>query len=584
MSQPPSELDQISVLIVEEELGLSVTDVAGLRKMTSGLPFEPCMSLVSILTGRVEAALRTGEGQIELAREFFGDGDLVRAYAKLVDEDGRRRIFGPQSLYTLMRVLIDAAYDAPLGHELTGLERGHLLRAVVASNSVIEREIDMSVGPTTEDLLAYELQAGAYYSRPPWMQEMSRHWDLYKLAAEDPDLANSRDFVPVADWIARSGLTAIEEWQVGWWLSVAANAFDAARHPHVAPDSITDLFSRGGFVGREQEVRALISATRAEFQAAFAELSAENERLAWELRPFKTWPFLRLGDDRGLVLLGRPWIVQWMSDGFYYRPMRVAQVEDKNAADGRTDHVQRYTAFAGQVFEAYCLRLAQEWVPKPAVVLGEQRYGKGGGRRTSDIAIVIGEDLIVFEVNARRVGAEPLVTGDPQDATAELTKLLIKKVNQIGVSIGALLDGDAELPDIDMTKIKRIFPVVVAAGSLWYTSHLWDYIEAARDDDKCVPLGDARVQPLQVANAVEYELLIALARDGHDLGKILEHKTDGPWRHRDWAVWLRDDRRAPAQPELLPSTTSTFDSLTNEATLKWFPDGPPADADPPSQA
>ncbi len=35
-----------------------------------------------------------------------------------------------------------------------------------------------------------------------------------------------------------------------------------------------------------------------------------------------------------------------------------------------------------------------------------------------------GEDLILFEANARRVGAQPLVSGDPLDATAELVHRL----------------------------------------------------------------------------------------------------------------------------------------------------------------
>lgn len=579
--RPPSELDQISVLIVEEELGLPVTDMNGLRAMACSLPFEPCMSLLSILAGRVEATIRDAQGQIDLAREVFGAGDLLERYMALADPEGRRRIFGPQSLYTLMRVLIDAAYDAPIDRQMKGHERELLLRSVVASNSVIEREIDTSVGPTIEDLLAYELQAGAYYSRPQWMEEMSRHWDLYGLATEDPALAGANDFVPVAEWIGRSGLTGLEQCQLGWGLSAATNAFDATRHPHVAPAALADVLDRGGFAGRKQQALAVISADRAELQAAFAELAADDERYVWELRPFKTWPFLRLGDNRGLLLLGRPWIVQWMAEGLYYRAMLVAQAEDATPG-GRTDHVQRYTAFAGQAFEAYCLRLAQQYVPAPAIVLGEQSYGKGGGRRTSDVAVVIGEDLILLEANARRVAAEPLVTGDPQDATNELAKLLIKKVNQLGVSVGALLAGEATLPGVDMTRIKRIFPVVIAAGNLWYTSHLWQYIQAARDDDKCAPLDDARVQPLQVANAAEYEMLIGLARDGHSLGEIFAHKTDGVWSHRDWAVWLREDRRAPAQPRRLPAIEATFKALTDSAQKKWFPDGAPADASPAS--
>lgn len=424
---PPSELDQISVLIVEEQLGLPVTDFEGMRDITRKLPFEPCLSLLAILSGRVEATLRDGRGQIDLAREFFGDGLLVQRYAGIIAADDRSRIFGPQSLYTLMRVLIDDGYDAPITQQLTDDERGRLFRAVVASNSVIERGIDSSVGPTTEDLLAYELQAGAYYSRPQWMEELSRHWDLYELMASDPELATSDDFMPVAEWLARSGLTAEEQWQIGFGTSAMTNAWNMAQHPHVPPAALADMLERGGFVGREAQALAVISADRSRFCAEFANLAAENERYAWELRPFKTWPFLRLQDDGGLLLLGRPWLLSWLGEGFHYRAMRVAQSEDAEKAGGRVDHVQRYTAFAGKAFEAYCLRLATSYVPQPAIVLPEQSYGKGAGRKTSDIAIAVGDNLILFEANARKVSAVPLVTGDPQDATLELTKLLIKK-------------------------------------------------------------------------------------------------------------------------------------------------------------
>lgn len=573
VKQQPSELDQISVLIVEEQLSLPVTDLDGLKKIAAKLPFEPCISQLAILAGRVEATLHDGRRQIELAREFFGDGPFIQRYAKVIASDDRLRIFGPQSLYTFMRVLIDEAYEAPITQQLTNEERDEFFRGVVASNSVIERGIDMSVGPTTEDLLAYELQAGAYYARPQWMEEMSRQWHLYELMATDPDLVKSDHFVPVAEWLARSGLTAEEQWQIGWGLSTATNAWDAMRHPRVPSPTVAEMFLRGGFAGREARALAVVSADRSELRAAFTELAAERERYAWELRPFKTWPFLRLQDDGGLLLLGRPWLLSWLGEGFHYRAMRVAQQQDAAEADGRQDHVQRYTAFAGQAFETYCLRLAEEYVPEPSIVLGEQTYGKGAGNKTSDIAISVGENLILFEANARRVSAVPLVTGDPQDATLELTKLLIKKVNQLGVSIGALLDGKARLPRIDIAGIKRIFPVVVAAGNLWHTSHLWKYIEEARDDSRCTSFADERVQPLQVADAAAYEALIGLARDGHSLSEIFEHKTDGPWLHRDWAVWLKEDQRSPGQPDRLPSIVARFEALTAAALQKWFPHG-----------
>jgi hypothetical protein len=226
---------------------------------------------------------------------------------------------------------------------------------------VIERGIDTSVGPTTEDLLAYELQAGAYYSRPQWMEEISRHWDLYELMTTDPEFAISDDFMPIAEWLERSGLTAEEQWQIGFGVSAGTNGWDEARHPHVAQSTVAEMLERGGFVGRDAQALAVISADRSQFRTAFADLAAEGTRYAWELRPFKTWPFLRLEDAGGLLLLGRPWLLSWLGEGFHYRAMRVAQNEDATKAGGRDDHVQRYTAFTGQAGVKCPLGLRERW-------------------------------------------------------------------------------------------------------------------------------------------------------------------------------------------------------------------------------
>ena len=59
--------------------------------------------------------------------------------------------------------------------------------------------------------------------------------------AEDPDLIASPDFVPVKDWIERSGLTAEEQWLFGFGLSGVANAWDETRHPRSFPRVGNDI-------------------------------------------------------------------------------------------------------------------------------------------------------------------------------------------------------------------------------------------------------------------------------------------------------------------------------------------------------
>lgn len=556
----PTELDQIGVLIVEEQLGLKTTDMAGLRAMAANLPFEPCMSLLANLAGKVEQAIDRPARQLAIAEGFFGPSELVERYRALITHDPKAHIFGPQSLYTLMRIMIDEAIDAPITQELTPAEKLALMEAVVASNSVTERGTDTGVGPSGDDLLAYELQIGHYYSRPPWMEEMARARELYRLATQDA----APDWVPMANWLSRSGITAEEQWALGFGLSSTANAWDGEKHPHVPASVVGELLERAGLTGRRESALGVIAADRAAFQAAFSELNASGKRFIWELRPFNTWPFLRLQGNAGLLLLGRPWMLSWLSEGFHYRAMRVAQAEDAATTDGRVDHVQRYTAYAGQVFEAYCLELARDGVPEPALVMGEQEYGKGGGQKTSDVAVLIGNDLVLFEVNARRVGAEPLLTGDPLDASEELTKLLVKKINQLGVSIGAMVDGTATLPGVDMSSVKRIIPVVVSAGRLWQTSNLWAYLDRARDPEKCTPFEEGRVEPLQALDGGEYERLLALAYHGSHLGELLARKASSPYRHRDLAVWLVEDKPVPDHHVRLPAVEAIFQSMISE--------------------
>ena len=507
--------------------------------------------------------MRDPDAQLALAEEVFGDAPVVELYRQRLVEEAAASILSPQALYALMRVLLAEGYDAPIEQDLTGEERTTLLSAVVASGSVLERDLDTNIGATPDDLLAYELQVGSYYARPTWLEEMARHRELYRLATSDDGLLKSRDVVPVERWLTSYGLDAHEQWQWGFALSTQAHAWDASRHPHVPSGRVADTLERLGLTERTEAALPLISADRHELTDAFSQLDAAGRAVIWELRPFNTKPFLRLADG-GLVLLGRPFMLSWLGEGFHYRALRVAQSKDGDNQDGRTDHVQRYTAYAGQVFEQYCLEQALAAVPPPAIVLGEQPYGRGGEKKTSDVAVLIGEDLLLFEANARRVGAQPLITGDPLDATEELTKLVVKKINQLGVCIGGLLSGDAQLPGIKMGAVKRIWPVVVAQGHVWQTSHLWRYLDSARDSEKCKPLREGRVQPLQLLDAGDYEMLLALAAAGNSLPGILAGTTSIAYRERDLAVWLNQSKNAPDHHVRLASLDAVYTQMSTE--------------------
>ena len=557
-----SEFKQVSVVIVEDHLGLPVSDIAKLRAMCAKLPFEASMSLVANLAGRVETMMSNPYKQLELARQLFRVDYLIEKYATLIRTERRLSVFAPQSLYALMRVLVEEALDVPLATPVTPKEHAELLRAIIASNSVIETGRDLSSPPSLKESLAYELQVGAYYSRSSWMEEIVRPQALLRLA-ETPELSRSPEYVPIPDWLEESGITAQEQWVVAFGLGSVSNAWHPDSHPHIAQNVVDDLFGQLGLADRQQSALHVLSANREQLKSDFAALAPERpERLVWETRPFNNAPFLRLSDAGGLLLMGRPWLHNWLSDGFYYRPLDVARALDAAQSSGRTDHVQRYTAYMGEVFEQYCLNRAQEAFPASTPVVGEQKYGKKGkGGHTSDVAVLCGRDLIVFEVHGRRPTVEALVGGDPELAGDELWKLLVRKINQLGVSIGALQSGEAELPGIDLAKVRWIYPAVVTAGRLWQTPRLWAYLDNERDAKKCLSLESDNVRPVQVFDVRDFEMLMALAGK-HNVAGLLKRKGSGRWRARDLAAWLSEDPAAPLADARLPYTTGVFEDLT----------------------
>lgn len=175
--------------------------------------------------------------------------------------------------------------------------------------------------------------------------------------------------------------------------------------------------------------------------------------------PSSAGRFLRLASG-DLLLLGRPWLLSWLGEGFHYRAMTHGQ-------QLKPPQVLKYTTYVGEVVERYALELAEATFAAPVRVFGEQPYrSTDGDAYTSDVAVASGEDLVLFEVHSRRVAATAAVSGDAVGATTEVSRLLVGKAEQLGVCVHALLEGHATLPSVDIAGVRRIWPIVVP----WATS------------------------------------------------------------------------------------------------------------------
>jgi len=105
--------------------------------------------------------------------------------------------------------------------------------------------------------------------------------------------------------------------------------------------------------------------------------------------------------------------------GFYDWALESAQ---------RRGETNRFVTFFGKLVEAYCLEVAQsvytgERPVGAGRVHGEQRYGLHAGKRTSDVAIDLGTDLVLIEVVSARFATDVRVYGNPEVLSRALERM-----------------------------------------------------------------------------------------------------------------------------------------------------------------
>jgi len=127
-----------------------------------------------------------------------------------------------------------------------------------------------------------------------------------------------------------------------------------------------------------------------------------------------------------------------------------------------------------------------------------------------------GPDVILIEVASGRFTLPILIEGDPEKAAADLTRLLFKKLDQLGRRIDDLLAGEWAPPDVELDRVERIWPVVVTADML-QNDLLWQEIKHRLPKR----LGRARVQQLTLLDLPDVELLGALVDQGFGLRDLL---------------------------------------------------------------
>jgi hypothetical protein len=538
LGRVPSSFEQFRTYPDETALGYPISTPEDLADAAGHLTFEAGMVALARLAAHVEHMRRETRAQLSLAEAVFGDADLVARLTRFAEAvNFELEVFPAQHISALQRLLVLHGADRALGEE-SGVEQAIFNRIFFAMASLSD---DSGLGAIEEEgtrgrWLAYLIQNGTHNSRDAPMETMTRPQTLFTETAAD--LREHPDFCPVDEWFVEDYMLSIsEQYALGFAVLATAKVMEESVQLHeravLGPDFFPDIATR---LGRfPNDVTGIITAARSWYAEMFSAGEQTKARAAWERTPFDMRPVLRLA--RGAFVVVSPWAISsWIGDGFFHRALASAR---------RRDQAERLLRFYGAIVERYALQTLQQVHPEPRPlgsgrVSGDRPYGPGNGKRTPDICVDCGPDLILIEVTSGRFTLPTLIEGSAEKAAADLARLLFNKLDQLGRRIDDLLAGEWAPPDVELDRIERIWPVVVTADML-QNDLLWQEIKRRLPEG----LGRARVQQLTLLDLPDVELLGALVEQGFGLCDLLARKAGSPYAEMDLRRFVYDSADIP---------------------------------------
>jgi hypothetical protein len=561
----------IGVFVDEAAVGMRPTSLPELRRVLSEVPFEPGMLGVAQATAKIAALSGRQDEQLRLSAELYSD-DLHTRVERFFAAHPNAQLWSEQQIMIVGRLLVENAAAGSIDAGMTERDRRSVLVALIATGSLIEEAetTAASRARAVDDWLAFFIQNGAYNTKPAPLGEFARTDAILAGIAREPERTASDKYCPLDDWmVADYSFTIEEQMSLGFALAAMTDAwsedYSAGEMPRVTRENFDDLLAKFGMIERREAAMDLFAASRDQLRGEFARGGHTLAHVVWETRPFMRHPFARL-DDGGLLLLSPRAIQSWLTDGFHYRLLDSAQ---RRARGDRGKTSRRYTAYAGELLELYALRLAESVYGERPIgggrVYGEQPYGRRGEAKTSDVAIDIGLDLVLIEVSASRLRADTMLLATPDHVKDDLKRMLVAKIVQLDGCLNALIAGRAQIParapEVDFTRVERIWPIVVSAGAITQNQILWEYVRRETHGR----LDQAKVQPVTLLDLEDLEQLLGLVEAGYALPDLLAGKCAEPYRDRELAVWLNDAPGAPRERPRPALVECNFDAVTERA-------------------
>jgi hypothetical protein len=531
------------------DLGLAPLLFEQVVQNLTAIPFEPAMTHLSALAAEVFHHSDDANYQLELAAELYKDPQLLTRLRWFVESEPGMLVFDERYITVLQRLLVEHAAPTAAAERLTAQEGSILLSSLLAIPGIVtSRAPDEPPTPGTDDeqlddWTAFVVQGGAYYEKPDLGDALARAYAVYCDLARGQEVAEHVDACPLDEWMASDHQVGIsEQLATGFAAAIVSKAAEVDLGLSGRMVALEPGWLGAGILGeREDQLTTGLAATRNELRDAFANAGTTAEHVSWDRAPFEQRPFLRLEDGR-LFLTSPRAIFSWSTAGIYYRLLDSAKARPNPATPGET-LLPKFTRFVGKLSEEYVVRLTREALSVEAEggthVRGDVEYVVDGApKRSPDVAIQEGQDLILVEVFSGRLPRLARVLADERRMSEALEKVLIEKLEQLSKATTDVLSGFVPFPNIDISSVKRVWPVLVLpAGGIVQLPVLWRYIERHLGEGAFL---DERIASTTIATLDDYEPLLAVAEDERmALSALLAEYHASPYNELPPRNWVR---------------------------------------------
>lgn len=535
----PKPPEDTLAFVSEAELGLPPLGREGVVAALAELPSEATFVILSLLQRRLWRASSTAADHLALARDIYGDAPVVAEMGKWCAQEGHV-LFSEQGVFALFsHAVVHCRSDSRA--ELTDDEVLALKRLLLAAPALLHEDDELGDynDEEPEEWLAYLLQNLLFNAKANFGSGIARTWRLFGELASDP-LREWKTTVDIDELTGRTGLDLSEQLAFAFGLySVLGVDGDLVA---VAPEGWRDIAQRIAGDGDPSTLVPYISATPEEMREELTGPIARrlDPQLRWASVPFLERPFLRLADDRLLLVSPRA-LEAWPTDGVYYRLLRAASERD------RATGAQTFTAFAGELTEAYTVELLEaehERAARDHLAVGRieraQPLSSEPGVESTDVFAHERGDVVLLEISSSRITAPTRLAGDLAALQRDMLKLVTKRVQQLDRSVEALSSGDIVLSGLAKEKIRRFFPVIVNVEPMRWTPPLHAYLRREVPD----LLQQPGVQPLQFVELEDLEALLS-ALGPPALADLIAAKLQALGTDPDIQQWLHSHPTAP---------------------------------------